>query len=470
MGENTHRVVRSVTAPTIILALASFFTFSDALAQAWEPEVLIYNETGEEMWFYDKYWSTPSKPGGNPVKSTKLPKGKAMLIDNKSLFKWKSNVAFYTYYGGGKCKESGKTKFRKVWFGNWQHRSATSDEKKYMKTKVDVFKGFSSGYMGYIYKDQLEQAEKELKDAGKADWRSQDNGYLCLDNRYSRACMVVVAESSSIKVYEDKGNLWGDACDKQKWKQITYAAGQLKDAMKKANPVVAKVITTAEKVTEAVADSFNDVVAGINNASSSACKSAISGFTSKYRPRAPKTVGPNQPPQLGTKCMESTFKGFVCAAPKVYKEIKDAPDKVKEQLAKNLDHADCASRNKIGKPLCSMVVAVSKELSRPVRCLDELRRNSTLKNLFKTASSSKTTPPKEACEVVGEQAFYKTLESLGIKALKASKKTRIKKLAIAIDKWRKARKARDKAHDKIDENDFLRELTEKNMPHCYGML
>ena len=114
------------------LLILSLLTTYESHAALINPEVIIYNETGEEMWFYEDAAGKPSssKSGGNTVESKKLPKDRAMVVNRNSLFKWKSGLAFYTNdYKGKKCTASGKTEFRQMNYGIWEHRKATSSEK-----------------------------------------------------------------------------------------------------------------------------------------------------------------------------------------------------------------------------------------------------------------------------------------------------------------------------------------------------
>ena len=119
-------------------------------------------------------------------------------------------------------------------------------------------------------------------------------------------------------------------------------------------------------------------------------------------------------------------------------------------------------------------------MKRPIACMKEMTENKVFRELFRTATSKsskskvgKLKVPKEACYVAGQAAFVKAVDKVGIKLSKKKKADRIKKLAKAFVKVRKAQKQKeklDKKADQIKEEDIIKQFTKKKMPNCYGML
>ncbi len=475
--------IMSVKRSGQLALLCLFVLFSGAASAAIiNPEVLIYNESGQEMWFYKEYDGLPDKTRDNSVKSKKLPKGRAMVVNRNTLLKFKSKLGYYTNdYFGKKCTDSGKTKFRQMNYGKWEYRKANSDEVKSSQNNVNKAKAakdkickLGANRACSATKDLLEVAEDKLADAKKADWRSTTLGKTCLDNRISKACLVVVVYDEKIDFYEDKGNFWGDACDKQAWKDFSYSANQFKEMIRDSSPLGEAFVESGESVVAGLKEKFNKVVGVLNGVSESACNKALDKLADTLKPKSVSSY-------LNTSCMEETFKGFSCAAPKYFGDLKKAPDNFKDMVNELSGHKDCKSQKKIPKAVCSVFKVVQAEVNRPVACMKEITENNVLKNLFSTGGSSSSSSgsmlnlsvPDEACYAAGESAFVKALDHLGVKTSKKKKADRIKKIAKAFLKIRKAQKAKnkfDKAGDAIKEQDIINEFTKAKMPNCYDML
>ena len=473
--------IHPFTALCLFMIVGAVFATRPASAAVINPEVIIYNETGSEMWFYEEADALPDKTTGNKVKSKKLGKGRAMVVNRNSLFKFKSKLAFYTNdYSGRKCTASGKTKFRHMNFGRWEYRKANSAEKKSYQDNYDTFKkaekeackqhGDASMFC-MIQKNLTASAKDSLDDASKSDWRSTHEGKACVDNRYSKACLVVVAYKDKIVAYEDKGNFWGDACDKQKWKDFKYAASELKKQIEKSSPIGAAVVQAGEAVAEDITGLFNKLVKVLDGVTESACNKALDNLAKTLKPKSTSKY-------LDTSCKEETFKGFACAAPMYFEEIKKAPDNLKNTIHRLSKHKDCKKQKTIPKAVCSVFKVVQSEVKRPIACMKEMTENPVLRELFRRQKSSgqkvgKLSVPEEACYIAGQAAFVKAVDKAGIKISKKKKADRIKKLAKAFVKVRKAQKNKeklDKKADQIKEEDIIKEFTKKKMPNCYDML
>tara|TARA_B100001971_G_C18241038_1_gene570936 strand:+ start:834 stop:2015 length:1182 start_codon:yes stop_codon:yes gene_type:complete len=350
------------------LLILSLLTTYESHAALINPEVIIYNETGEEMWFYEDAAGKPSssKSGGNTVESKKLPKDRAMVVNRNSLFKWKSGLAFYTNdYKGKKCAASGKTEFRQMNYGIWEHRKATSSEKKSYQKNYDNFKEAEKGtckssdtsVMCLVAKRMTEVAKDELDDASDEDWRSKHQGKECLDNQFTKACLVVVAYSDSIKVYQDDS--FRDVCDKSAWKEFKYAASDL--------PGGDKVVDKIEDLEDKAESTLDTVVGALDGVTRSACDSAIDTLAGKLKPSSSTKY-------LNTSCLEGTFKGFTCSAPAYLDQFKNAPKDLKDTVKKYTNHKDCKNEGKVSKAACSIFKVVATEAKRPVKCMNEMAK------------------------------------------------------------------------------------------------